>query len=126
MVSRTRLYDAFGELIYAIAIADGVVNPEELDALKEILKEHPWGEEIQWSFNYEMKKENALKDSYLKALDTLKENGPDPEYLKLVEIVEKVAHAKDGMDSKEGRMISIFQKTLRSHFLKFLDDNQLK
>ena len=38
MVSRTRLNDAFGELIYAIAIADGIVDPEEKEVLHKVLR----------------------------------------------------------------------------------------
>ena len=125
MVSKTRLYDAFGELIYSIAVADGIVDPEEVEALHKILAGHPWAKEIEWSFNYELAKGNSLKDTYLKALETLKENGPHPDFAYLIEVLEEVAKAKDGINSKEGRMISIFQKSLRAHFLEYLDQHGL-
>ena len=84
MVSKTRLYDAFGELIYAVAIADGLIQKEEIDVMEQVLEGHPWAKEIKWSFDYERKKNHALRDTYLKALETLKEHGPDPDYTYLV------------------------------------------
>ena len=125
MVSKTRLMDAFGELIYAVAIADGIVQPEEIQTLEEMLKDHPWASEIKWSFNYELKNENSLKESYEKALQTLKENGPFEEYTYLVEIIEKLAVSSDGIDIQEQKVISNFQHSLRDHFLEFLDENGL-
>ena len=39
MVSKTRLYDAFGELIYTVAIADGIIQEDEVKIIEERLKE---------------------------------------------------------------------------------------
>ena len=41
MVSKTRLYDAFGELIYAVAIADGLIQEEETAVIERTLADHP-------------------------------------------------------------------------------------
>jgi len=125
MVSKTRLNDAFGELIYAVAISDGMIQPEEVETLEELLKGHPWANEIQWSFDYELKNKNDLKDSYQKALETLKENGPFEDYNYLVEIIEKIAAKSDGVDKNEKIIIKDFQQSLRDHFLEFLDENGL-
>ena len=116
MVNKTQLYDAFGEIIYAIAISDGMIQPEELKSLETILKGHPWAKEIQWSFDYEHRKENALMDSYNKAIETFKEYGPTEEYNYLVEILGEVAAASNGFERKEGMLISNFQKLLEGHF----------
>ena len=110
MVSKTRLLDAFGELIYAVAIADGVIQPEEKGTLEKLLKGHPWADEVQWSFDYEVKNNNSLKDSYQKALDTLKEHGPFEDYHNLVEIIEKIADASKGIDKNEKTVITRFSK----------------
>ncbi|MEM1319473.1 MAG: TerB family tellurite resistance protein [Bacteroidota bacterium] len=126
MVSKTRLFDAFGELIYAVAISDGMVQQEEIDSLHKILRGHPWAKEIQWSFDYEHRKQNALMETYNKALDTFKEYGPTKEYAYLIEVLEEVAAASDGVEKKEGILISNFQKSLRAHFVEFLDTNQLR
>ena len=125
MVSQTRLNDAFGELIYAVAISDGMIQPEEKEILKGYLENHPWGKEIQWSFDYEYEKGNQLMDTFEKALETLKENGPHKDYAYLVDVLEAVAGASDGFQRKEGQIISNFQKSLRGHFLKYLDEHGL-
>lgn len=126
MVSKTRLYDAFGELIYTVAIADGIIQDDEVKVIEERLQEFEWGEEVKWSFNYEKKKGSDLKETYLKALETFKEYGPHPDYYNLLELLEDVAKASDGFERKEGRVISIFNKSLRAHFLEYLTENKLK
>ena len=50
--NQEKLYEAFGELLYVVAMADGLIQEEELSALDEVLKGHPWAADIQWSFNY--------------------------------------------------------------------------
>ncbi len=125
MVSETRLFDAFGELIYAVAISDGMIQPEEIKTLEELLKGHPWASEIQWSFDYELKNNKSLKDSYEKALETLKENGPFKDYHYLVDIIEKIAASSERVEKNEKTVIDSFQKSLRAHFLEFLDENGL-
>lgn len=125
MVSQARLHDAFGEIIYAVAIADGLIQEEELKVIDEKLADFSWGEDAKWSFNWERKKETQLKEAYLKALHTLKENGPTPNYYDLINILEEVAKASDGFERKEGQVISIFNKTLKAHFLEFLNENGL-
>lgn len=125
MVSQARLHDAFGELIYAVAIADGLIQEEEINVIDEKLKEFSWGEDAKWSFNWERKKGTQLKDAYLSALETLKENGPHPNYYELIELLEDVAKASDGFEKKEGQVISIFNKSLRAHFLEYLDEHKL-
>ena len=96
MVSPTRLNDAFGELIYAVAISDGMIQEAEVETLQKFLAEHPRGKDIQWSFAYERQKGNSLMDTYNKALETLKENGPHPDYAYLVGVLEAVAEANAG------------------------------
>jgi hypothetical protein len=117
MISQSRLHDAFGEIIYAVAIADGMIQEDEVKVIDEKLEQFSWGEDAKWSFNWEKKKGTQLKDAYLKALDTLKENGPHPNYYELIELLEDVAKASDGFEKKEGKVISIFNKSLKAHFL---------
>ncbi|MEM8910002.1 MAG: TerB family tellurite resistance protein, partial [Bacteroidota bacterium] len=102
-----------------------MIQEEETEVLSEVLQNHPWGKEIQWSFDYERKKKHSLRATYFKALETLKEHGPDPDYQYLVEVLEKVAAAADGFTKKEGIVISNMQKTLRSHFKNYLGENEL-
>ena len=126
MVSETRLYDAFGELIYTVAVADGMIQDEEIKVIEEKLQDYKWGDDVKWSFNYEKKKGSDLKETYLKALETFKEYGPHPDYYNLIELLEEVAKASNGFEKKEGRVISIFNKSLKAHFLEYLTENGLR
>ena len=125
MAEEDRLIDAFGELIYAVAIADGIVQEEEVTALKTILMGHPWAREIQWSFDYERSKGHSLQESYAKALETFKEHGPAPEYQYLLEILERVSKASHGLHPNEAGVIRNFQRELREKFLRDLEDHEL-
>jgi uncharacterized tellurite resistance protein B-like protein len=125
MKSRARLYDAFGELIYTVSLADGMIQPEELDKIHEVLMNHPWGQEIKWSFNYEARKKNNPKEAYEKALQVLKEHGPDEEYVFLVDILEQIAEASNGIVPEERRVLNQVQDNLRGQFMLYLDDNDL-
>jgi hypothetical protein len=60
MKSTEKLIDTFGELIYVLAMSDGAIQEEELVVLKNKLKSHKWGEGIQWSFDYEVEKNNSI------------------------------------------------------------------
>lgn len=123
MVSKEKLYDAFGELIYAVAKADGLIQVEEKLMLEKILAEHPWASQIHWSFDYESKKDMDPEESYKKALDIFKEHGPDPDYVYLLEILEKVAAASDGIDADEQKVIDSFQSDLYKRFVQDAEKN---
>jgi len=123
MISKEQLYDAFGELIYAVAKADGLIQIEERLTLEKILADHPWASQIHWSFNYESTKEMDPEESYLKALDILKEYGPDPDYIYLLDVLKQVAAASDGIDADEQKVIDSFQSDLYKRFLKDAEEN---
>jgi len=125
MINDTQLYDAFGELIYAVTIADGLIQKEEIETLENILEGHPWAKEIKWSFEYERKKENTLRDTYFKALNTLKDHGPHPDYKYLIEVLEKIAASSSSFDKSEGVLISNMQKSLKSHFMEYMGEHKL-
>ena len=125
-MSKERLYDAYGEIIYAITLADGIIQPEEIKQLKEIVKLHPWASQIKWSFDYESSKEKDVMLAYNSALITLKEHGPDPDYAHLVNFINEIASASNGIDVNEAKMIETFKTSLRNHFIeniKFEDLN---
>ncbi len=120
MSSRTRLYDAFGELLYVVAMADGIIQPEEVEMLHEIARKYPFGEDMQWSFDYERANHNDVEDLYQRVLDICYDNGPDPEYQALIDILEEVAHANSGIDEKEQKVIDRFIFELTERFKKDL------
>ncbi len=116
MIKRERLYDAFGELIYAIAMADGDVQPEEVETLKKLLQAHPWAKEIEWSFQYEKSKNHSVEEAYQRAIDACKENGPDPEYKYLLDVMINVAEAFNGIVPQEKEIIDNFKTDLYHRF----------
>jgi len=125
MIKRERLYDAFGELIYAIAMADGEVQEEEVRSLEHHLDQHPWAKEIKWSFNYENEKHKSVEESYKNAIDICMENGPDPEYKYLLDVMYSVANAFGGIVPQEKKILDDFRRDLLDRFVKDLEDNKL-
>ena len=120
MVKRERLYDAFGELLYVIAMADGAIQDEEVKVLEGILNKHTWAKEIKWSFDYEKQKQHTIEEAYTKAIDVCKANGPDPEYKYLLDVMYLVADAFDGTVKQEEELIDRFKCDLHEEFLKQL------
>lgn len=114
--TQTQLYDALGELIYALAKVDGLVEEAEISKLEEVLQNHPWSSEIKWSFDYESRKEHSVDEAFAKALQTCKDFGPSPEYAFVVEVLKAVAEASDGTSVQESGMIERFQKELTDYF----------
>lgn len=117
-VNKEQLYDALGELIYAVAKSDGLVQESETAKLEELLLAHPWAREIKWSFNYEKGKEHTVEDAYAKALETCKNYGQSEEYPFLFELLEAIANASDGPDSAEREIIDRFKWELKKYFIR--------
>ncbi len=116
--SQEKLYDALGELIYAVAKADGLVQESEETKLREILQNHPWAQQIQWSFDYEKSRNTSLEEAYAKALETCKTYGPNEEYEHLFDILYQIAKASDGLDRLEAKVIVRFKLALKEHFMQ--------
>ncbi len=125
MKNLEQLYDAFGELIYVVAMADGIIKKEETETLKKILKGHPWAKQIKWSFDYEVKHHNTIEELYNKVLTICHEFGPRKEYQYLVEILEAVAHSDNVVNEAEQNVINKFTKDLTSWFQRDLDKHDL-
>jgi len=123
MVSREILYRTFGELLYVIAMSDGVIQEKEVTTLEEILRAHPDGEKIKWSFDYENKNQNDIEKLYKKVMEVLYDNGPDKEYDFLIYALTKIAEASDGISIDEEKVITSFSRNLLNRFKK--DINKL-
>lgn len=121
MNDKERLHDSFGELIYAIAMADGIIQDEELEVLNEILADHPWASQISWSFTYEATTGNAVDEVYAKVISFCKHYGPTKEYAEMVDVMKKIAEASNGIDFNEEIIIESFQADLTEHFQTELD-----
>lgn len=122
MTTEEKLYDAFGELIYILAIADGVIQKQEVKKLEEIIAKHPFKENIKWSFDYEVKSNNNIEDLYKKVINTCQECGPTDDYKFLIKIMEEVAQTSDGIIKEESDVIFKFTEDLTERFKKDIEN----
>lgn len=111
-----KLYDSFGELLYVVAMADGVIQEEEYRELEQKLKKHPWGREILWSFNYERSNNRPVEELYSKVLSYCQELGPRKEYKFLIELINQVAEADGRVEDRERAIVKGFAQDLMTRF----------
>jgi uncharacterized tellurite resistance protein B-like protein len=116
MTKTEKLHETLGELIYVMAMADGKIQPEEQEVIENKLKNHPWAANINWSFNYEKKKQNSIEDLYKKVVNYCEIHGPDKEYQFFIELITEIAEASSGIDENERRIINSFSKDLMDKF----------
>jgi uncharacterized tellurite resistance protein B-like protein len=121
MKNTEKLYEAFGELLYVVAMADGEIQASEFAAILSKLNEHPWGVDIEWSFNYEIKKHRDLDMLYDRVISYCEDHGPEPEYVFLIELLEAVATASGGIDANEQKVMDSFVHELTERFKKDID-----
>jgi len=120
MNKKEKLYEAFGELVYVVAMADGIIQPEEVQILHDIVAAHPWASDIEWSFNYEVAHKPDLEFLYNKVMSICHQNGPDPEYQFLVDLLEHVAQVSNSMEL-EKKVITKFTFELTERFKNDID-----
>ena len=120
MSNKEKLYEVFGEMVYVVAMSDGIIQAKEKDALKKIVAKNPLAKDIEWSFNYELNKHNDTEFLYERVLNYCHHNGPDPEYKFLIEILEAVANASSHSES-EKKIIDRFTYELTERFKKDID-----
>lgn len=116
MTKTEKLHDTLGELIYIIAMADGEIQEEEQIVIEKKLKNHPWAENVNWSFNYERRKENSIEDLYKKVINYCESHGPDKEYQFFIDLITEIAEASSGIDENERKIINSFSKDLIERF----------
>ncbi|MDY8137130.1 TerB family tellurite resistance protein [Aquimarina sp. 2201CG5-10] len=121
MVSKDRLYQTFGELLYVLAMSDGIIQKEEVETLEEILKAHPKGADIKWSFDYETDHQSDIEVLYKKIIEVFSDNGPDEEYDFMIYALSKIAEATEGLHPKEESVIQNFSKDLLERFKKDIE-----
>lgn len=121
MIAIEKLYETLGELLYVIAKADGVIQNEEKDGLKQLLKNHAWASEIEWSFNYEASKNSSPEEVYNKVISFCHGYGPTAEYEEFISAMNFIAKSANGIDQNESNIISSFSKDLIARFQNDLD-----
>jgi tellurite resistance protein len=116
MTNLEKLYETLGELLYVIAMSDGVIQPEERKALETLLQQHTWASTINWSFNYEEQKGADVKDIYNKVINYCHKYGPTPVYEEFIDAMQFVAGSANGVEASEEAVISSFSKDLIARF----------
>ncbi len=116
MTNKERLYDTLGELLYAVTKADGIIHEEQLTALEEIIKDHPWASNIKWSFNYELEHNHTVNDVYDKVISFCHGYGPTAEYEEFIDLMNKIAIANGVVDQREENLIKSFTEDLTERF----------
>jgi len=124
MKNTEKLYEAFGELLYVVAMADGEIQASELAVITSKLVDHPWGADIQWSFNYEIKKQRDVDILYERVISYCKDHGPEKEYNFMIELMEEVAKASSGVDADEQERMDRFVNDLLEKFKEDIDQIQ--
>ncbi|MFT4660672.1 MAG: putative tellurite resistance protein B-like protein [Patiriisocius sp.] len=122
MLDKERLIDKFGELLYVIAKADGVIQNEEKEALLALLEDHEWSKEIKWSFDYAQENDVNVEKTYKAVIDFCHDYGPAPEYTEFILAMQKIADAAKGAEESENVMINSFSSELIARFQKDLDE----
>ena len=122
MTEKEKLYEVLGELLYVIAKTDGVIQNEEREALRLLLKDHSWAADVNWSFNYEESKNSSVEEIYKKVISFCQNYGPTPEYDEFIGAMKLVANASEGIDENESQIINSFSKDLIERFQHDLDN----
>lgn len=121
MKKEEKLYETLGELLYAVAIADGIIQVEEKNALQYFFRNHNYQDAIKWSFEYEEEKNTSLEESYQKAIAYCHAYGPSPVYPDFIEAMKIIAKAADGIHEKETEIINSFSNDLSERFKRDAD-----
>lgn len=124
-MSKKNIFKAMGSLAYAIAVADGEIQPEEKSTIKKLVLnefdlsdiDNAW---ITNMFNELEEKQITLEDAYQYALDTLESNRfafdfDEEMKKKCIRFIERTADSFDGIDNNERQII----KRLKTDLNKF-------
>jgi len=121
MKDTEKLYETLGELLFAIAKADGIIQDAEKESLNELLAGHSWAEQIKWSFNYEADKNSPVEDVYYKVINFCHSYGPTPAYEEFISAMKIIADAAEGTVDSESKIINSFSTDLIARFQKDID-----
>ncbi|MBL4753053.1 MAG: TerB family tellurite resistance protein [Flavobacteriales bacterium] len=121
MQDKEQLYETLGELLFVVAMADGVIQHTERESLNKLLKDHPWAHEIKWSFDYEVSHHAKLEEVYTKVIDFCHHYGPAAEYYEFIDAMKVIADAAEGVNKDEDEIITSFSKDLTERFMKDIE-----
>lgn len=121
MSEKEKLYETLGELIFVVAMADGVIHDTEMNALYKILDNHPWASNIRWSFDYERDKNHSVEQTYNKVINFCHRYGPTAEYEEFIDVMNKIAEASGTVEPEQEHIINSFTADLTERFRKDIE-----
>lgn len=113
----------FGNILYALAMADGGVQREELDELQKIVDEDEWAKEIQLSFDAAQHMDMDPQIMFFKNMrifQTLRTDEHMPYFLNLM---QRMAEAYNGIVPEEHDLILRFSGKVPDQVLDMADQN---
>ncbi|WP_083733003.1 TerB family tellurite resistance protein [Spirosoma montaniterrae] len=114
--AQSSLYLGFGNLVYALAKADGRVQNEEADAVRQLLAQQPFGDLAQYAFTLLEERNVSIEEAYAFGMRRLTDNRKalnDTLKKQFIDILLHVAGAHDDTSRKEQEMIKRFRRDLR-------------
>jgi hypothetical protein len=115
-VSKEQLFEAFGEILYAMAAVDGHIQQEEKVLIAQAIKHHRFEYDILFSFKQEVNKARTIKEAFAKAMQTFRMYGPFDGYSDFKIILENLAMSCHGVSVEEQEIIDQFHKELLGNF----------
>lgn len=115
-VSKEQLFEAFGEILYALAAVDGKIQQEEKELIAQAIKHHRYEYDILFSFKQEVTKSRTIKEAFAKAMHTFREYGSFDGYSDFKIILENLANSCQGISTEEKEIIDQFHHELLSNF----------
>ena len=106
-----------GSVVYALAKADGHIEPDEANRLRELLTRQPHGDLAWYAFQLHLHQDRKCREAYGYALRRFRNNRHELDELqkaRFVEILEQVAAADANVAKRELALIDQFQHDLRA------------
>lgn len=120
---KANLYRAFGKLVYAIAMADGKIQQEEIEKLHAVISEHHWAKNVIQSFDQlqNSNKKQSLNEILQEAIEIFEDYGSCYEYPIFIDFLEQIAASFGGIVLQEEELISFLKEELLENLNEELD-----
>lgn len=106
-----------GSVVYALAKADGCIEPDEANRLRELLTHEPHGDLAWYAFQLHQRYEKSYREAYGYALRRFRNNRDEldeSQKARFVRILEQIAAADAEVAKRERVLIDQFQSDLRA------------
>ena len=100
--------DVFGKILYAVAMADGEVQQEELDELKKIVDEDKWARKIKLSFDEALHLHMDPRIVFYKNIRIFKTLQTEEYMPYFLNLMSRIAESFEGIVPEEKALINTF------------------